>query len=190
MNLKKMTKWVSAGVLALMMGAGTVQAGGALAQWPNSPGPGGDAGAGTGLDYPYSDYRLSSFGSYSVTLSNLTSVAASGYKFVDFKLTFGSSYGVGALTAQSWNDGFMTVTGVISGSTETVDFSVDNANLANQPTVIFTTPNFAPYNAQGMNNMTVTALEVTPEPGTFALVGFGLALALLGRKSLLRRRTA
>jgi len=40
-----------------------------------------------------------------------------------------------------------------------------------------------------MGHMTVNAVEVAPEPGTFALAGFGLTLVFLGRKSLARRRT-
>lgn len=186
MNYNKLAKFFGTGLIAVMC-AGGVQAQSVIAHWTSSPGPGGTEGPGTGngLDGAYATYQLSSFGAYSITLTSLNTVANPGYQFTDFELVFNGS----SLTGQLWNDGFVDATGTVNGNTETVDFSFDNANLASQSTIVFTAYQNGGYNAQGMGHMTVNAVEAAPEPGTFALAGFGLTLVFLGRKSLARRRT-
>ena len=186
MKYNKLTKLFGAAFLAAMCASG-VQAQSVIAHWTSSPGPGGTEGAGTGngLDGAYAVYQLSSFGAYSVTLSNLNTVGTPGYQLTDFELVFNGT----SLTGQLWNDGFVSTTGTVSGNTETVDFSFDNANLSSQSTIVFTAYQDGGYNAQGMGHMTVNATEAVPEPGVFALLGVGLAFGYVGRQYIARRRT-
>ncbi len=186
MNYNKLAKLFSAVLLAALC-AGSVQAQTNLVHWSNTPGPGGTEGpgTGTGLDGAYATYQLTSFGHYIVTLSNLNTVVTSGYKFTDFVLTFTGT----SLIPQTWNDGFVNATGSVSGNTETVDFSSDLANLAFQPTVVFTASGGI-YNNEGMSQMTVNSVEATPEPGIFALLGVGLTFGCAGRKYLARNQAA